>query len=272
MRIYLCTDMEGVAGILEHDAWCTPSGRYYEAGKRLTTMETNAAVAGFFDGGADSVLVADGHGWGGIDPELLDERAQLLRGWGTPVSGERGPYPLQLDRGFDCVAFIGQHPKAGTSNGHICHTGSFIVRDLRINGTSVGEFGKTVYCAAECGAVPLFLSGDLAMTREASALCPAIVTAAVKEGLTAGSGDECTEEQYAVRNLSAIHLSPAEARRRIREAARKAAESYLRDPAAFAFRLPDPPYVVETDFRSKDGKPPFHTEKEAMTVAAALNG
>ena len=39
MKIFIMTDMEGVAGVLDHDTWVTPQGRYYEAGKRLLTLE-----------------------------------------------------------------------------------------------------------------------------------------------------------------------------------------------------------------------------------------
>lgn len=44
MKIMIMTDMEGVAGILNHDDWVQPSGRFYEKGIRLLTGEVNAAV------------------------------------------------------------------------------------------------------------------------------------------------------------------------------------------------------------------------------------
>jgi len=93
MKIYLMTDMEGCAGILNHDDWVLPSGRYYDAGRRILTDETNAAIDGFFAEGATEIVVVDGHGAGGIDPLRLDSRAQLQRGYrGEPV------YPFGLDR------------------------------------------------------------------------------------------------------------------------------------------------------------------------------
>ena len=75
MKIYVMTDMEGVAGIQNSPDWCRPpapesSGRYYDLGKELLTREVNAAVEGLFEGGATEVLVADGHGPGGIRPLL----------------------------------------------------------------------------------------------------------------------------------------------------------------------------------------------------------
>ena len=55
MKILMMTDLEGVAGILNFVAWCTPEGRYYDKAKRLLTQEVNAAAKGFFDGGVEAV-------------------------------------------------------------------------------------------------------------------------------------------------------------------------------------------------------------------------
>jgi len=41
MKIYLMTDMEGVAGILNHDDWVLPTGRFYDQGRRLLAEEVN---------------------------------------------------------------------------------------------------------------------------------------------------------------------------------------------------------------------------------------
>ena len=45
------TDMEGVCGVINHDDWVMPTGMYYEEGKKLLTMEINAAVEGFMQQG-----------------------------------------------------------------------------------------------------------------------------------------------------------------------------------------------------------------------------
>ena len=106
MRIAIMTDMEGVAGVLNFTDWVEPSGRYYEQGKLLATEEVNAAARGFFDAGADEVVVIDGHGYGGLTPALLDERTLYSRGWAKP-------YQFGLNEGFDEIAWVGQHAKAG---------------------------------------------------------------------------------------------------------------------------------------------------------------
>ena len=60
MRIYIVTDLEGVNGVLNFDDWCVPEGRRNETACRFLTEEVNAAVDGFFTGGATEVIVFDG--------------------------------------------------------------------------------------------------------------------------------------------------------------------------------------------------------------------
>ena len=251
MKIYLMTDLEGVAGVLNFEDWCTPESRYYEKGKALLTQETNAAVDGFFAAGATCVVVADGHGHGAIDPELLDPRAELMRGWPNG-------WPLELDDSYDAVAWVGQHAKAGTEFAHIAHTQWFSYVDLSINGVSIGEFGQLAMCAAELGIPSIFLSGDAAACSEARGLAPGIETAAVKRGTTRGHGDGLNTEEYAKRNLSAIHKHPQVARALIR----KHAERALRRLRSFGVIDMRPPYERIAVFRA-DGNQPRCVSRES---------
>ena len=116
MKMMIMTDMEGVAGILNHDDWVLPAGRCYRQGLRLLTEEVNAVVDGFWAGGAREIVVFDGHGVGGIDP-MLDERAQL-------VAGALGlGWPWVLDASYAGLAFVGQHAKAHSIFAYHAHTG-----------------------------------------------------------------------------------------------------------------------------------------------------
>lgn len=100
MKLYIMTDLEAVAGVLNSADWLDSTGRYYEKAKRLLTEEVNAGIRGFSEGGFHEIVVADGHGHGGIDVELLDKRAMLMRGW------PKKPYPFGLDKTYSAVAFI----------------------------------------------------------------------------------------------------------------------------------------------------------------------
>jgi hypothetical protein len=39
LRIYVMTDMAGVAGVVNSDDYCNRDSRYYEVGRELTTLE-----------------------------------------------------------------------------------------------------------------------------------------------------------------------------------------------------------------------------------------
>jgi len=243
MKIYLMTDLEGVCGVLDHDDWVNRESRYYEDAKTLLVQEVNAALEGFFEEGADEVLVLDGHGAGGIRQAQLDPRSTFQRGF-------VGPWPCGLDASFDAVAWVGQHAKAGTPFAHIPHTQWFDRLDFRINGVSVGEFGQLAFCAACFGVRPLFASGDMAFTGEACALVPGIETVAVKRGLMPGSGDELDADAYRRRNGAAVHLHPEVARKRIRDGAGAALRRFRQDRQGFKLLDVEPPFTVEQRCRS----------------------
>lgn len=264
MKILIMTDMEGVSGVLNHDDWVLPSGRFYFKGMRLLTEEVNAAIDGFAAAGADEILVVDGHGAGGIDPETLDERASLLRGRGERV------WPWELDASFAGIAFVGQHAKAGTPYSHITHTQWFNFINMTVNGISIGEYGQLALCAMELGVPAILACGEQAFAEEAQALTPGVVTVAVKRGLRADGLDHLDTDDYRKAKLGAIHLSPLKARKHIREGAVMAVERLRRTPEAF--RYPDirPPYVRVCRFRQNGDTPPYETRDEHPDSMTAL--
>lgn len=235
MKIYLMTDMEGVAGI---ESWeYTGPGRFhYPVGRELLTAEVNAAVEGLFAGGTTHIVVSDAHGPGGINVQDLDPRVEIQRGWPDPV------WPLGLDATFDAVAWVAQHAKACTPYGHLCHTQSREYIDESVNGLSIGEFGELALCAAELGVRAIFGSGDEAFTREAQELVPGIETAAVKWGLKGGTGADLDQEEYGIYVSSARHLHPIKARELIRAGAQRGAERAVGDQDYGRVTLPKPPY------------------------------
>ncbi len=248
MKILIATDMEGVAGVLNHDDWVMPEGRFYDKGLRLLTEEANAAVDGFFLAGADEVVVRDGHGAGGLDPELLDERAWLSRG-----PAEHG-WPGALDDSFDAVAFVGQHAKAGTPYSHITHTQWFNFIDIDVNGISIGEYGQVSLCAMELGIPVILACGEEALCKEAQALTPGVVTVSGKRGLMADGLDNLNTDEYRAAKLGALHKSPAVVRGLIREGAKAALETLKKTPDAFSYPALMPPYKRTIRFRDEGDK------------------
>ncbi|RLI41520.1 peptidase M55 [Candidatus Bathyarchaeota archaeon] len=245
MKVYIMTDMEGAAGIINFDDYCTPNGRYYEIARKIVTEETNAAIEGLIEAGADDFLVVDGHGYGAIDPLLLHPSAKLLAG--RPLE-----YPFGCDETFDVAVIIGQHAKSNTNGGHLCHTGSFEVEDLTINGISLGELGCNMLFAAYFGVPTVMVSGDKAACDEALSLVPNIEVAAVKEGMKRGSASGLTGEENKLFNGAAIHLHHEKACELIREKAKRGLKR-LSEIKPFWI---EPPYELIVKLRPKErGKP-----------------
>ncbi|MAF11148.1 hypothetical protein CMK11_11920 [Candidatus Poribacteria bacterium] len=266
MHIYIMTDLESVAGVRDFPDWCVPDGRCYEQATRLLTLEVNAAIEGFAAAGATEFMVADGHGRGAIEIELLDRRADMRRGW------PQG-WPLGLDDGgdYDYLAFVGQHAKAGTEFAHLAHTQGLNYIDLSVNGVSIGEFGQLAMCASELGLRTIFGAGGLAFTVEAQALVAGIETVAVKRGLRPGSGDEMTTAQYEHRNAAAVHVQPERAREMIRDGAQRALRRAQTED--FGIIPLQAPFERVARFRpAKDGEPTtISRESHPTSVIGMMN-
>ncbi len=265
MKLYVQTDMEGVSGVIAVDDYIYATGRYYEKCKRLATEEVNAAVRGFAAGGFDDIVVADGHGSGALDIELIDPRARLMRGWPTR-------WPLLLDKSYDALAFVGQHAKACTPYGHIPHTQSFQYVDLSVNGISIGEYGQLVLCANELDIPVIFASGDAALCKEAKELTPWVETVAGKEGTAPGTGENLDSEAYGHSHETAIHVHPTLVRRMIEDGALKAAKRFAEGPKSFGRVAIKAPYELVALFRRGPGAAPRRVEcKDPSSVIRLLN-
>ena len=246
MKIYIMTDQEGVAGVLNSVDYAFLESHYYELAKELLTGEVNAAIDGFFAAGASEITVADGHGPGSIHQLQLDPRAELLRGFSTG-------YPYLLDSTYDYIAWVGQHAMSRTEYAHLAHTGSMAKFEYTVNGTAIGEFGQLALCASELGPRSIFGAGDKAFCLEAAALVPGIETVAVKRGTTPGKGDECDAKQYALRNTGAIHWHPERARQAIRKGAERAIRRAQKE--AFGLIPMKPPFEMIKQFRATSERP-----------------
>lgn len=242
MRIYIITDLEGVNGVLNFNDWCVPEGRRNETACKFLTEEVNAAVDGFFAGGATEVIVLDGHGSGGsIRGEYLDKRAALQRGCKD--------FPVMFDK-VDAIAFVGLHAKAGTANAHLAHTQTEEAVDFCINNVSLGEFGQFAYAYSELNIPTIFAAGDLALTCEAKALVPGIFTTAVKEGFNAPQDATRSADELFAYESAALHYPRGLVLENIRKQSMLAAEKFQQSPESFAITpLPGENYTVTAQYR-----------------------
>jgi D-amino peptidase len=168
--VYISADMEGVAALSATD---DPLGR------RLMTAEVNAAIEGAFAAGASRVLVNDAHGsHTNLLQDQLDPRVTLIRGDLKPYGMMQG-----LDNSFAAVLFVGFHGKAGSLGGFAAHTGSGRVKDLTVNGVSLGEGGINALFAAWYGVPVAFISGDSLAVAQMREVTPDVTGVVVKTGI-----------------------------------------------------------------------------------------
>lgn len=213
MNVFVSVDMEGITGIV-HGDMMGAEGREYDRGRRLMTGDTNAAVEGLVRGGAEYVLVADGHGpMRNIFYEDLHPQAHIVTG----SANARDYCQLQGadSRSFDAAVFIGYHAMAKTYDAIHPHTiAGVAIHELRINGRPHGETGLNAAILGSLGIPVIMLSGDLTTTQEAREfLGEGIETVAVKEACGRNAAicrpmDLCREEitaatERALRGLGA---------------------------------------------------------------------
>jgi D-amino peptidase len=199
LKVYISADMEGICGVVAAEQ-TNPSSPEYAAARKWMADDVNAAIDGAFRGGASEVIVNDSHGnMRNIDPGDLDPRAVLISGSPKPLSMMQG-----IDDSYSAVLFIGYHAQAGTQDAVLDHTISgSVVQSVKVNGIELPELGLNAAIAGAYGVPVVFISGDVAVCKQAkTVLGNEVVTAPVKDGIG----------RYAAR------LVPfAEARRAIRD-------------------------------------------------------
>lgn len=172
--VFVITDAEGVAGVCRQEQTDPTDAEM----RQLLTAEINCAVEGFYAGGADEVIVWDGHGGSQTLSALtIHPRAKLVIG--------RLPINLTLDRHYSAVAFVGQHAHANRKGGVMAHSYSSLgIQTMLMNGNPVGEIETRAALAGAFNTPVIFLSGDQAAADDLRAIVPNAEVAVVKEGLS----------------------------------------------------------------------------------------
>jgi D-amino peptidase len=99
MKIYVSCDLEGTAGVVNHELQCRLKGEYYKQTRRLATLELNALAEGALEAGATRIVAWNGHCEfpGGLDYELIHPEVELIMG-----AGDGGP--VHLDESYDALS------------------------------------------------------------------------------------------------------------------------------------------------------------------------
>ncbi|MGW0854025.1 M55 family metallopeptidase [Streptomyces sp. NPDC002690] len=177
MKILISADMEGATGV----TWpgdVLPGTPQWERCRSMFTSDVNAAALGFFDGGADEVLVNEAH-WSmrNLLLERLDERVEMITGRHKTLSMVEG-----IQHGdVDAVAFVGYHTGAGTE-GVLAHT--YLANSITgvwLNGVRASEGLLNAHVAAEYGVPVVLVTGDDLTCVDAEGYAPDARKVAVKD-------------------------------------------------------------------------------------------
>jgi len=179
VKIYIVTDLEGASGVYKFAQTREKDTPLNVAACRYLMEDINAVVRGLREGGAEKVVVLDGHGNQTVIPDLMEPGATHITG--TPRSG-----PLcSIDKTYSALVLVGMHAMMGTPDGVLCHTQSSR-RENRYwyNGVESGEIAQGAAIAGHYGLPTILVTGDEAACREAHKfLDPHCVTVAVKRGV-----------------------------------------------------------------------------------------
>lgn len=224
MKILISADMEGATGVT-WPADVLPGTPQWERCRRLFTSDVSAAVAGFFDGGADEVLINEAH-WTmrNLLLEELDERAVMLTGKHKSLSMVEGVQHGDVDG----IAFVGYHTGAGTE-GVLAHT--YLANSITgvwVDGVPASEGRLNSLVVAEYGVPVVLVTGDDRTCEDAKGYAPAARSVAVKDYVS----------RYA-----AVCRTPARTAADIRAAAQEAAVLAGRQEPVQAG-----PFTVELEF------------------------
>jgi len=253
MKVYISADIEGVSGVVLGKQ-TGQKGHDYERMRKLMTGEVAAAAKGAIEAGAREIVVNDAHGGGtNLFHEQLPEPVRLIQGALRPLLMMEG-----IDETFDAAMFVGYHSMRGTADGVLNHTISGrSIHGITVNGTPMGETGLNAALAGSFGVPLALVAGDEAVCKEAQSLIPELVTVQTKRGI--GS-------------VAAENLHPAEACRRITEAAKEALDRRKKiAPYVVSGKVEVEIDFVRTGMADAAGFMPGAERKSATTVACSAN-
>lgn len=226
MKLYISSDMEGVAGVC---AWEQVDARTphpeYATFRGYYTQEVAAAIEGGRAGGALDVLVNDSHG--PMRNLLLDELPSDVR----VIFGNRKPLSMVQDAGagFGGAFFIGYHGGAGDADAVLCHTYTpSVIHEVRLNGTRCSEATINAGLLGYYGVPLLLVTGDRTTVEGVQAQMPWVRGVIVKESIG---------------NFAAASMTPSAAQRAIRQGAEEAVRA-LGNATPYRF---EPPVTLDVE-------------------------
>ncbi len=186
-------DIEGVSGVVSYEQ-AEPGKSEFAFGRRMFMSDLLALIEGLNQGGADEIIIYDEHYYGrNIDIDLLPENVSAI--CGKPPY--RADWAGGVDETFAGLILLGFHSKRNTGE-LLHHSYEPDIKDLILNGVSVGEIGIETAIAGDYGVPLVMITADSAGVTEAQELVTGVVGVSVKESLW-HSGGVCYSAQRTAR-------------------------------------------------------------------------
>lgn len=223
IKVYISADMEGASGITSFHQ-VSENNKEFENYRISWTNDINSLIQGAIEGGADEILVNEGHcGMNYLLPDLIHPSAQYISGRLKSKNQMEG-----IDKTFD-VAFLFAHARAGQP-GVLSH--SFVVPDIfdiKLNDMPIGELGLNAALAGTLDVPIGLVIGDDATASEAKELIPNVRTVITKEYITHFTA-KCFSSETVNKEL------------------RKTAKEVVENIKTFTPYFVKPPYKLEVSF------------------------
>ncbi len=180
MKLYISSDIEGTAGIVDWEQVRGPSPEY-EIGRQLLMNEVNAAIDGAVEAGATEILVNDSHStMQNLRPADLHHDASYLSGKHKPLYMMEG-----LDSSFDAVFMVAYHGGISAEHAILSHTyNPRAVWEVKLNGVAVGESALNALVALHHRVPVVLITGDAATMEEAAPFLPDLEGVVVKRSVS----------------------------------------------------------------------------------------
>lgn len=180
MKIYISSDMEGTAGVVDWTQ-CIAGNPEYGYYRQLLQNEVNASIEGAMAAGATEFLVNDSHSaMQNLMPATLAGNARYLSGKHKPMYMMQG-----LDSSFDAIFFVSYHGSMSSDSSVLSHTyNPRAIADIKLNGKIVSEAGLNCLVAQHYGVPVILVTGDETTRVETEVWSPDVRSAVVKESVS----------------------------------------------------------------------------------------
>lgn len=206
MKIYICADIEGIAGVVSFQH-LSPEGFEYQRAREWMTAEVAAAAEAALDNGATEIVISDSHGNGqNLLLERLPRDCTVIRSWPRPLEMMQG---IELG-GYGGVMLVGHHAGHTAERGVMAHTFTGAIMEVRLNNEPASETRFNAAIAGHFGVPVLLATGDDAYVEQANALLGPVETVTTKWVV----GDYCARTRMPAAAADLVRAAAARAMQR----------------------------------------------------------